>query len=49
VAFVELDHSTSPLDDMRKVFAAVAKALQAPPSSSADVDREKGFDAVLTS
>lgn len=49
VAFVELDHTTSPLDDMRKVFAAVAKALQAPPSSSAEVDREKGFDEVLTS
>ena len=49
VAFVELDHNTSPLDDMRKVFAAVAKALQASPSSSADVDREKGFDTVLTS
>jgi len=48
VAFVELDHNTSPLDDMRKVFSAVAKALQAPPSSSAEVDREKGFDTVLT-
>jgi hypothetical protein len=48
VAFVELDHNTSPLDDMRKVFAAVAKALQAPPSSSAEVDRDKGFDTVLT-
>jgi hypothetical protein len=48
VAFVELDHNTSPLDDMRKVFAAVVKALQAPPSNSAEVDREKGFDTVLT-
>ncbi|MCX7392534.1 MAG: DUF2791 family P-loop domain-containing protein [Planctomycetales bacterium] len=49
VAFVELDHKTSPLNDMRKVFAAVAKAMQAPPSSSAEVDRDKGFDTVLTS
>ena len=49
VAFVELDHKTSPLDDMRTVFAAVARALQAPPSSSAEVDRDKGFDTVLTS
>ena len=49
VAFVELDHKTSPLDDMRMVFAAVARALQAPPSSSAEVDRDKGFDTVLTS
>ena len=49
VAFVELDQNTSPLDDMSKVFSAVARALQAPPATCAEVDREKGFDTVLES
>ena len=46
-AHVELSHEECPFDRPERVFAAVARKLQASPTGPADVDRSLGFDQVL--
>lgn len=46
-AYVELSQDESPLDRPDRVFAAVARAIQASPANAGDLDRTKGFDQVL--
>lgn len=46
-AFVELSQDECPLDRPDRVYAAVARSVQARPLSSADVDRGRGLDAAL--
>lgn len=46
-AYVEFSQEECPLDRPERVFAAVARKLQASPTGPADVDRSLGFDQVL--
>lgn len=47
VGYVELSQDESPLDRPDRVFSAVTRALQAQPSSAAEVDRTRGLNHVL--
>lgn len=46
-AFVELSQDECPLDRPDKVYAAVARSLQAKPLTPADVDKGRGIDTML--
>lgn len=46
-AFVELSADECPLDRPEMVYAAVARAIQAPPKTPADVDRGRGIEVML--
>ena len=46
-AFVELSQDECPLDRADRVFASVARTVQARPLSAADVDRSKGLDVAI--
>lgn len=47
-AYVELSQDECPLDRSDRVFAAVARAIQARPLEFSDVDRSKGLDVALS-
>lgn len=46
-AFVELSQDECPLDRPERVYAAVARSVQAQPLTAADVDRGRGLDVAL--
>jgi len=46
-AFVELSQDECPLDRSERVYGAVARAIQAKPLASADVDRGQGIDVMF--
>lgn len=47
VAYVELCPHECPLDNPERIYAAVAKSIQAPPSTPGEIDKESGLDKTL--